>query len=206
MATSTPTAPTFSTLISATSYATATTPYTRVTLDLTTKDRAVLIGRIGRNVATALTRPARIAIRRTDNNSMIHPADTYDMVSTTAAVTATTVSSGGAAAAQTVTLASGTGFTAGSTTAAPDDCCAQLAGARCEFFKVLDVTGAVVTIDNTAGFKVSHNASDVVTNGANIFSVTIPGGDIWEFIPLNNSGQTVIMSLDAIVYNGDTIV
>ena len=200
MATATPTAPTFSSQIAATSYSTSATPGTTVQLDLTTKYGAWLHGRIGRNAATALTRAAFIAIRRTTNNTYIDPTSTYDMVSSTAAVSATTVSSGGASGATTMVLASGTGFAAG------DVCCAQLAGARCEFFKITDLTSATITIDRSTGFRTSHSASDVVTNGADPFRVWIPGGDIWEFTPVNNSGQTVVMALDAAVYASDTIV
>lgn len=194
MSTFNPTSPTFSTPIAATSYATSATPGTTVTLDLKTKFGAWLYGRIGRNAATALTRAAYIAVRRQADNTIIHPADNYDMVSSITAVNATTVSSGGASGATTMVLASGTGFAAGQI------CCAQLAGARCEFFKITDIATATITIDRSGGFRTTHNASDVVTWGADVFSVWIPGGDIWELTPVNNSGQTVIMAVDAAVY------
>lgn len=199
MATANPTSPTYSTPIAATSYSTSATPGTTVTLDLKTAFGAWLFGRIGRNAATALTRSAYITVRRTDNSTIIHPSNSYDMVSSTAAVSATTVSSGGASGATTMVLASGTGFAAGNT------CCAQLAGARVEFFQITDLTTATITIDRSGGFRTSHSASDVVTNGADVFSVWIPGGDIWELTPVNNSGQTVVMALDAAVYASDTI-
>lgn len=194
----TPTAPTFSTPIANTSYASSATPGTTVTLDLTTKFGAWLHGRIGRNAAAALTRAAYIAIRRQINGTLIHPSNAYDMVSLIAAVNATTVASGGAAGATTMVLASGSGF------AAQNICCAQLAGARCEFFQITNLTTATITIDRSGGFRTTHNASDVVTNGADVFSIWIPGGDIWEITPVNNSGQTVIMRLDAAVYASDT--
>lgn len=199
MATATPTAFTFSTPISATSYSTSATPGTTVTLDLSGKFGAYLYGRIGRNAATALTRAAYIAVRRTDNSTIIHPHTAYDMVSSTAAVNATTVSSGGASGATTMVLASGSGFAAGQT------CLAQLSGARVEFFGITDLATATITIDRSSGFRTSHNASDVVTNGADVFTVWIPGGDVWEITPVNNSGQTVVMAVDAAVYASDTI-
>jgi len=199
MATATPTAFTFSTPIAATSYSTSATPGTTVTLDLSTKFGAYLYGRIGRNAATALTRAAYIAVRRTDNNGIIHPQTAYDMVSSTAAVNATTVSSGGASGATTMVLASGSGFAAGQT------CLAQSSGARVEFFQITDLATATITIDRSGGFRTTHNASDVVTNGADVFTVWIPGGDIWEITPVNNSGQTVVMAVDAAVYASDTI-
>lgn len=199
MAVVTPTSPAFSTLIAATSYSTSATPGTTVTLDLKTKYGAWLHGRIGRNAATALTRAAYIAVRRQVDNTLIHPANAYDMISTITAVNATTVSSGGASGATTMVLASGTGFAAGQI------CCAQLAGARCEFFQITDLTTATITIDRSGGFRTTHNASDVVTNGADVFSIWIPGGDTWEITPVNNSGQTVVMAVDAAVYASDTV-
>lgn len=198
MAVITPTAPTFSTPIAAASFATATTPGTTVQLDLKTKFGAWLYVRIGRNAATALTRAAYAAVRRTNGDGTILPGNQYDCVSSTAAVSATTVASGGAAGAQTVVLTSGTGFAAG------DVACLQLAGARCEFVRAMDLTTATITIDRSGGFRVAHNAGDVVTNGADAFQVWLPGGDIWEITPVNNSGQTVVISVEAVTYASDT--
>lgn len=198
MATINPNAPTFSTPIAAASFASSATPGTTVTLDLATKYGAWLHGFIGRDAATALTRAAYIAVRRQINNTRILPVSTYDMVSSTAAVNQTTVSSGGASGSTTMVLASGSGFAAGQT------CCAQLSGARVEFFRITDLTTATITIDRSGGFRTSHNASDRVTNGADVFSLFIPGGDIWEITPVNNSGQTVVMMLEAAVYASDS--
>lgn len=194
----TPTAPTFSTPITPASFATSTTPGTTVTLDLTVAYGAWLHCRIGRNAATALTRAAYIAVRRQVNNTIIHPANSYDFISSTAAVNATTVSSGGGAGATTMVLASGTGYAAGQI------CCANLAGARIEFFSIDNLTTATITVDRSGGFRTTHNASDVVTNGADVGSIWLPGGDIWEITPVNNSGQTVIIGVDAAVYASDT--
>lgn len=197
-ATITPTSPTFSTPIGATSYATSTSPGTTVTLDLKTAFGARLYCRIGRNAATALTRSAYLAIRRQCNNTIIHPDTAHDFISTIAAVNATTVSSGGASGATTMVLASGTGFAAYQTV------CAQLSGARCEFFQICNLTTATITVDRSGGFRVTHNASDVVTNGADVGTRWLPGGDIWEITPVNNSGQTVVMWVEAAVYASDT--
>jgi hypothetical protein len=178
-----------------------TTPGSMLTLDLTVKQYAYLYCRIGRNVATALTRAAYISIRRQMNTTLNgFPANPYDFISSTAAVNATTVSSGGAAAATTMVLASGTGF------AAQQICCAQLAAARCEFFGIDDLTSATITIDRGSGFLVTHNASDVVTNGADCGAILLPGGAVYEITPINNSGQTVVMAIDAEVHASDTAV
>jgi hypothetical protein len=196
----TPTLMTFSSPISATSYATSTTPSTTVTLDLTVSFGAWLYCRIGRNVGTALTRYAYIGIRRSFNGSstLRHPANNYDFISSIAAANATTVSSGGAAGATTMVLASGTSY------AANQMVLAQLAGARAEWFEIDNLTTATITIDDSAGFLISHSASDVVVNGADVGSVWLPGGDIWRITPVNNSGQTVCMAVDAVRYASDT--
>lgn len=196
----TPTVFTFSTVITAASFATSTTPGTTQTLDLTTKFGAYLICQIGRNAATALTRYGYIAIRRSFNSSATirTPANNYDFISSTAAVNATTVSSGGAAAATTMVLASGTGIVANQTL------CANSSGARVEFFTIDNLTTATVTIDDSAGFLITHNASDAVTNGADCGVVWIPGGDVWRITPVNNSGQTLVMACYAEVYASDT--
>lgn len=196
----TPSVFTFSTVVAAASFATSTTPGTTQTLDLTTKFGAFLLCQIGRNAATALTRAGYFAIRRSFNSSATirHPANNYDFISSIAAVNATTVASGGAAGATTVVLASGTGMVAGQVL------CANLTGSRIEFFQIDNLTTATVTIDDSNGFKITHNASDVVTNGADCGTVWLPGGDIWNITPVNNSGQTLIMAAYAEVYASDT--
>lgn len=201
MSVTNPTSPTFSTPIAATAFATASAPGTTVTLDLTAKFGAWLYCRIGRAVATALTRSAYIAIRRQCNNTIIHPANNYDFISSTAAVNATTVSSGGASAATTMVLASGTGYAAQQTVFT---CHSSTDATRAEWFQIDDLSTATITIDRSTGFRTSHSASDIVTNGADVATIWIPGGDIWEITPINNSGQALIMAVDAAVYASDT--
>lgn len=196
----TPTAFTFTTNLAATSYATSTTPNATISLDLTTKFGAWWFPMVGRNAATALTRAAYWAARRSYNSSSTIrlPQSTYDFISSTAAVNQTTVASGGAAGATTMVLTSGTGF------AAQQVCLAQLAAARAEWFQIDNLTTATITIDDSAGFKVTHNASDVVTNGADCGAIWLPGGDLWYLTPVNNSGQTLIMAGYSETYASDT--
>lgn len=195
----TPTSPTFATQIAAASFATSVTPGTTVTLDLKTSFGAWLYGRIGRNAATALTRAAYIAIRRTYNNALIHPVTTYDMVSSITAVNATTLNGAANSGTDSCVLTSATGFAAGQTV------CLNSSGLRIEFAQVADVTSTTLKIDRSGGWRTTHNSGDTITWGADVFSVWIPGGDIWEFTPVNNSGQTVIMALDSVVYASDTV-
>jgi hypothetical protein len=199
----TPTAFTFTTVLAATSYASSTTPNATINLDLSnlsTSYSAYLYPIISRNVGTALTRPAYFGVRRSFSSSATIrlPQNPYDFPSSIATANATTVSSGGAAGATTMVLASGTGF------AAQQLCTAQLAGARCESFSISNLTSATITIDDANGFKIAHNASDVVTNGTDAGGYFIPGGDLWYIQPINNSGQTVIMQMYAETYVSDT--
>lgn len=196
----TPTAFTFTTVLAATSYATSTTPNATVNLDLRGCYGAYWFPMISRNVGTALTRSAYWGARRSFNaSSTIRlPQNIYDFLSSTATANATTVSSGGAAGATTMVLASGTGF------AAQQLCTAQLAAARCEVFSIDNLTTATITIDDANGFKVTHNASDIVTNSSDAGAIWLPGGDEWYMQPVNNSGQTLIMQGYAEVYVSDT--
>ena len=172
----TPTPGTFTNLVPATSLASGTTLGTLATLDLTGKIGAYLYPRIGRNAATALTRSGYLAVRPSGKSSTVLVSSVYDLVSSTVAAAASTVASGGASGANQVTLASGTGFAAG------DVVCLQLAAARLEFARVIDVTGAVLTVDRN--FRTSHSASDVVTNQSDTWGrVWLPGDEIYEVTP-----------------------
>jgi hypothetical protein len=199
MATVTPTSPTFSTPITAASFATSATPGTTVQLDLLTKFGAWLVCRIGRNAATALTRFGYIAIRRTVNNTLNVPNTNYDFQSSTTAVNATTLNGASNSGTTTIVLTTATGFAAGQTI------CMNSSGSRIEFCQVDDLTTSTLTIDRSTGFRLTHNSGDTITWGADVGAVWIPGGDIWEITPVNNSGQTLIMGVDAITYASDTI-
>lgn len=194
----TPTSPTESQLLAPTSYASSATPGTRIDLDLRGKWGANLTIKIGRNAASALTRAAEMQIRKV-LNSVASPNQNYDCISSIAAVNATTVSSGGASGAATMVLASGTGFASGQL------CLAQLAAARAEWFTIDDLATATITNSRGGGFTVTHNASDVVTNGADVFNVWLPGNTQYEITPVNNSGQTVVMAIDISEDRSDTI-
>lgn len=188
-----PTTPTYTQVLAPTSYSSQAAPRATIPLNLQGKFGATLLVRIGRDAATALTRAGYLAARRTDNDTLVMPNSTRDCVSSTAAVNQTTVSSGGGSGATTVTVGSGTGYAAG------QNVLLQLAGERAEFVTITDATSNVLTIDRSTGFRVGHNASDRVTNGADVFEIYLPGGDIWELTPVNNSGQTLIFAVDAII-------
>lgn len=200
MAVATPTAPTFTSIIAAAMFATAATPGTTVQLDLTTKYGAWVYGRIGRQSATALTRAARVNIRPTDNNTILHPAQAYDLVSSIAAVNATTISASTSVGATSCLLTTSTGFLDNQTI------CFATSG-RLEFAYSTDMTTSTLTFDRSTGLRIAHTNGDTITNGSDVFPrVWLPGGDIYEFTPVNNSGQTVVIAVDAAVYASDTIV
>jgi hypothetical protein len=195
-----PTSPTFSIPIPAASFATGVNPGVLATLDLTTKFGAFLTCRIGRNVATALTRAGYIAVRRTINNTVQVPSTTYDFVSSIAAVNATTLNGAASITTKTAVLTTNTGFATGQTV------CLNASGSRIEFAQVLDLTTSTITIDQSTGWVITHNSGDTITWGADVGTFWIPGGDIWTIAPNNNSGQTLIMGVDAAVYASDTSV
>jgi hypothetical protein len=167
-------------------------------LDLTGKRKAKLYVSFGRYAASALTRSAYLAVRPTNSGASREPNRTYDVISSMQAVNQTTISTtaGLQAGANQVTLASATGF------AADQTCMLTLAGARTEFLKIADVNGTVVTFDEP--FRIGHNASDRITWGADCFSYWIPGNEIWEIWPVNNSGQVMVVTCDAVIDNGDS--
>lgn len=203
MAVVTPTSPTFSTIIAPLVLASGTTLGTRQTLDLKTKFGAFLYPMIGRRAATALTRSGYIAIRRSHNSnaSFQFPNSAYDFVSSIVAANSTTVSSGGAAGATTVVLASGTGYAADQWACLHSD---DTNANRVEFVKITDLTTATIAVDRV--FLVSHNASDRVTNQADVGApIWLPGGDIYEITPVNNSGQSLVFHCLAATYDSDTI-
>lgn len=199
----TPTGYTFTTVLAPTSYATSVTPNTTQTLDLTTKWGAFVFPMIGRNAATVFSSQATAywGIRRSFNSSSTVrlPQNNYDFPASTAAVNATTVGLGGWTAGTTVgLLTSGTGF------ASKQTLLAQLAAARPEFFQVDSLVTNTVTIDDSAGFLVTHNAADTVTNGCDVGAIWLPGGDVWRLTPVNNSAVTLVMACYAEVYASDT--
>lgn len=175
---------------------------TRYTLDLRTSRGAWLFPRIGRRVATALTRSAWVICRRTDNDGLVHSSTMNDIetISSTTAAASQTVSSGGASGTNTVTLSAGTGFAVGDQICLHSD---NTLAERVEFARVLSVSGAVIGVDRA--FRVSHNSGDRVTNLATVASpMFLTGGDQWEIYAANNSGQSLVFHCEGLVLPGDT--
>lgn len=198
MATITPTALTYSTIV-APVVVTNGNQGTRTTLDLTTKRGAWLYGFIGRRAATALTRSGLIAIRPTQNSTQPIPGTRYDMVSSIVAAISTTLNGAVSAAATTYVLTSATSFVVGDVLCLHSD---DGNANRVEFSRVHSISSNTITPEFAA--LIAHNNADRVTTQGDVFVTWLPGGDVYEIRPLNNSGQDLVFALYAAVDNGDT--
>ena len=171
------------------------------TLDLKTKAGAWFYVRMGRRVATALTRAAYVQIRRTDNDTLTLPIQTYDVISQTAAAASTTLSAGQSIGDGTITLTSSTGFAVGDTVCLhSDDTNAQ----RVEFVRLVEnTTGTTWRLERN--LRVAHTSTDRVTNLADVRAIYVPGGEHYEIRCMNNSGQSIVFAIDQVTEEGDTI-
>jgi hypothetical protein len=173
---------------------------TLVTLDLKTRVGAWLYVRMGRRVGTALTRAAYVSIRRTDDNSVVFPAQTFDVVSQIAAAQSTTVGTASAVGNGTVVLASATGFAIGDTICLHSD---DTNANRVEFARIVNIATNTITVERN--FRSAHDVGDRVTSLADVRQLYIPGGDVYEIRAINNSGQAMVFAVDALEIPGDTI-
>lgn len=201
----TPTTPTIvSAPVPAVVLATATVG-TRSTLDLRTAWGAWVFVRIGRRVVTALTVAARVVIRPTINgDTIIHPGQSMDRVSSTAAAGAKTTLSGATSiGAQSIPLTSATGFAAGDIICLHSD---DTSAARVEFARVSSVSGSNLIPDSP--LKLAHSSADACSNGADVFArMFIPGGSTYEIFAENGaSGQSLVFEVQAQTYPSDSIV
>lgn len=171
------------------------------TLDLKTKVGAWLYVRMGRRTNTTLTRAAYVAIRRTDNDTLVLPLQTYDVVSQTAAAGNTTLSANAAIGDETITLTANTGFAVGDTICMHSD---DDNANRVEFARLVEnTTGTTWRLERN--LRVDHNSLDRVTNLADVRAMFVPGGDHYEIRCINNSGQSIIFAIDQNTEEGDTI-
>lgn len=171
------------------------------TLDLKTEAGAWFYVRMGRRVATALTRAAEVIIRRTDNDILSLPIRTYDVLSQTAAVASTTLSASAAIGDGTISLTSNTGFAVGDTVCLHSD---DTAANRVEFVRLVENTSGT-TWRVERNLRVAHSSADRVTNLADVRAIYVPGGDHYEIRCINNSGQSIVFAIDQVTEKGDTI-
>ena len=199
MAAVTKTTPTFTQLEAPVVLATGSLGTLR-TIDLKTKYGAWLYIRMGRRVATALTRSAYVSVRRTDNDTLVLPFTGYDFVSTTIAAQSNTLSAGTSIGDGTITLTSATGFAVGDTICIHSD---DSNANRVEFARVVSIATNTLTLERN--LRVAHNSADRVTSLSDVATVFIPGNDHYEVRCINNSGQAMVFAIDYAIEEGDTI-
>ena len=169
------------------------------TLNLKTKFGAWLYVRMGRRVATALTRSAYVAIRRTDNDSLVLPNQMFDAISQTATAQSNTLSANTAVGDGTCTLTSATGFAIGDTICLhSDDTNAQ----RVEFARIVSIATNTLTLERN--MLVAHTSADRVTSLADVQSIWLPGNETYEIRCINNSGQSMVFAIDCVTDEGET--
>lgn len=171
------------------------------TLDLKTKAGAWFYVRMGRRTGTALTRAAYVQIRRTDNDTLTLPIQTYDVISQTATAASTTLSAGQSIGDGTITLTANTGFAVGDTVCLHSD---DTNANRVEFVRLVEnTTGTTWRLERN--LRVAHNSADRVTNLADVRAMFVPGGEHYEIRCMNNSGQSIVFAIDQVTEEGDTI-
>jgi hypothetical protein len=195
----TKTAPTFSVIESPVVIASGSVGTNR-TLDLKTSIGAWLYIRMGRRLGTALNRAAYVLVRRSGNDTLVLPMQTFDVISQIAAAQSTTVSTAAAIGDQTVVLAAIGTFAIGDTICLHSD---DTNANRVEFARIINIASTTITVERP--FRTAHSGGDRVTNLADVRQVYIPGGDIYEIRCINTSGQSIVFAVDAVTDNGDTI-
>ena len=169
------------------------------TLDLRTKFGAWLYVRMGRREGTALTRAAYVAIRRTDNDTLVLPNQMFDAISQTATAQSTTLSANTSIGDGTCVLTSATGFAIGDTICLHSD---DGNANRVEFARVVNINSATLTLERN--LLVAHTSADRVTSLADISSIWLPGNERYEIRCINNSGRAMVFAIDAVTDEGET--
>lgn len=169
------------------------------TLDLRTKFGAWLYVRMGRRTGTALTRSAYVAIRRTDNDTLVLPNQMFDAISQTATAQNNTLSTAASIGDGTITLTSATGFAVGDTICLHSD---DSNANRVEFARIVSIATNTLTLERN--LLVAHNSADRVTSLADVQSIWLPGNERYEIRCINNSGQSMVFAIDAVTDEGET--
>jgi len=170
------------------------------TLDLKTKYGAWLYVRIGRRAATALTRSGYVTIRRTDNDTLVLPVPSFDVISQTVAAISTTLNGATSIGDTTVVLTSATSFAIGDTICLHSD---DTNANRVEFARIVAISSNTLTLERA--LRVAHNNLDRVTTLADVAMVYLPGGEHYEIRCINNSGQSLLFAIDAVEEVSETI-
>jgi hypothetical protein len=169
-------------------------------LDLKTSIGAWLYIRMGRRLGTALNRAAYVLVRRSGNDTLALPMQTFDVISQTATAQSTTVSTASAIGDSTVVLTAIGTFAIGDTICLHSD---DTNANRVEFARIINIATNTITVERP--FRTAHSVGDRVTNLADVRQVYIPGGDIYEIRCINTSGQSIVFAVDGVADPGETI-
>lgn len=154
----------------------------RSTFDWRSKWGGYLFVRMGRGGTAALTSGVSVIVRRTVNNGgIINPSGQVQFVSqSVAAVSTTCAGSGNNAGSTTLTVASTTSFAAG------DLICIQDSAATpttvTEWARVARVTDATHLLLDAPTQQAHNSVSHTVRNKADVFTVWVEGGALYELI------------------------
>ena len=173
-----------------------------VKLDLKDSVSAKLIIRIGRRVATALSRAATCQVRPTDNDTLNLPIKQRDVITQTATAAATLVATTAVAINDTkVTVGNVAGFAIGDTICLHNE---STPSERFELAEVIRIASPDLFVNEP--FRIAHPIGDRVTNLAEVREVLIvPPMDIYSVRLHNESGQALVYSVDLIKDPGETI-
>lgn len=139
---------------------------------------ARLLVQVGRLDNTAIDVPYRTHIREITDSGITHPVDTLTRVGGEATAVATTVDAN--SNAQTLNVTNTTNFAAG------DKICIVKADGttNLEFHTIAKITnpGAGGELILVELLEVQRVDTDIVTNEADLWSIILPGGTIWDII------------------------
>lgn len=169
-------------------------------LNLKTKIGAWLYVRMGRRVVTALNRSAYVAIRRSDDDTLVLPSQSYDVLSQIATAQSNTLAAATIIGDGLITLSSAAGFAIGDTICLHSD---DTNANRVEFARIANIATNTLTLERN--LRVVHNSADRVTSLADVRQIWIPGGEQYEIRCVNTSGQAIVFAIDAVTDEGETI-
>ena len=147
-----------------------------------------------------MTRSAYVSIRRTDNDSLVLPIQTFDVISQIGAGVSTTLNGAANIGDGTIVVASATGMVTGDSLCLHSD---DTNANRVEFARIVGTAGTTLTLERP--LRIAHNNLDRVTTIPDVRQIWLPGGDHYEIRCINNSGQSLLFAIDAVTDEGETI-
>lgn len=170
---------------------------TLATIDLRNKQGANVVVSLGRFATTAPSNAANVAVRRTINGTRYLPDQSRDVQSSLAAAIQTTLSANALTGTRSIVVASAASLAVGDVLClrSPDT-----AASRVEFVSIAWISGT--TIELETALKLDHNSGDVATTQGIVSERYLDGGDIYEMVLANGTGQSFVVAIDAVIDNG----